>query len=208
MDPFAMALDALFEAPGSLSGHYSSPSLGTVPVRVVPRQSRGDVGIVRPRSVVTGAVFDLRTSEVASPLVGDVLVVDGIVRQLAFEPQIDAEGLTWACDFPELERVIRLERLELARDDHGDDAERFVLLATTPAARLDLGAREEAQAGNVDRQSSTWRRSVFLTPWTAQLAGLSEGDRLVDDGTVFSIESVAELGHRDGIEITAAARSS
>ncbi len=103
MDPFAAALDAQFNAPGSAAAAYQSIS-GTAPfpIRVI-RAQPDELG---PRNTVQATnTFDLRRSEVTDPAHGDAVaigaaIVDGaIVGGEMFEligtPMLDVEGLTW-----------------------------------------------------------------------------------------------------------------
>ncbi len=102
-DPFAAALDALFNAPGSAAAAYQSIS-GTAPVPI--RIIRAQPDELGPRNTVQATnTFDLRRSEVAQPVHGDVVAIGGVVIDgeiiggepftLIGTPMLDVEGITW-----------------------------------------------------------------------------------------------------------------
>lgn len=104
-DPFAAALDALFNGPGSAAAVYF-PTMGPpVPVRVIRSQpdqvSRfGEASIIQATNL-----FDIRRSDVERPENGAILVVggsltDGVVDggeafTLHGGAKLDLEGMTW-----------------------------------------------------------------------------------------------------------------
>ena len=206
MNPWQMALDVMFQSPGSIPAIYISNDPVRI-IRVIPSLRQSQVGTVRPRSVTRGAVFDIRKSEVPVASVGDGIIIGEDVYTIEVPPETDPEGLTWICDVPRLDREISLQRLSAQPDAHGDEQDRFVEFAKVQAARLDIGALEEASATGADRQANAWRRSIFFVAWSESVAAIREGDRVVESGTIFSISSVAEIGTQDGIEITATAKS-
>jgi hypothetical protein len=206
MDPWQMALDVMFQSPGSIPAVYISSGPPKL-IRVIPGLRQSEVGSVRPRSVAHGTVFDVRKSEIPVASVGDAIIIGETVYTIAVPPEADVEGLTWICDLPELDREISLQRLGTQQNSHGDEQDGFVEVASVHAARLDIGAREETATTGPDRQVNAWRRSVFFVPWSSDVAAVREGDRIVEDGVIYSIESVAEIGTRDGIEITATAKA-
>ncbi|OWK29205.1 head-tail joining protein [Sphingomonas dokdonensis] len=102
-DPFAAALDALFEMPGSAAAVYQ-PIAGTppFPIRVI-RAQPDELG---PRGVIQATNhFDIRRSDVAHPQRGDVVAIGGAIQagaitggemfELIGTPMSDVEGLTW-----------------------------------------------------------------------------------------------------------------
>ena len=104
-DPFATALDALFNAPGSVAAVYY-PTIGRpVAVRLIRSQpdeiSRyGDAQIIQATNV-----FQVRRSEIDEPVTRAIImpgatIVDCVVQgdeQLLIrgDAQLDVEGLTW-----------------------------------------------------------------------------------------------------------------
>ena len=102
-DPFAAALDALFNAPGSAAAAYQSIS-GTAPVPI--RIIRAQPDELGPRNIVQATnTFDLRRSEVSDPAHGDTVVIGGMIVDGAIvggepfvligTPMLDVEGITW-----------------------------------------------------------------------------------------------------------------
>lgn len=206
MDPWQMALDVMFQSPGSIPAVYISSGPAKL-IRVIPSLRQSEVGTVRPRSVAHGAAFDVRKSEIPVASVGDAIIIGETVYTIAVPPEADVEGLTWICDLPELDCEISFQRLAAQQNTHGDEEDSFAEIAAVQAARLDTGAREETSTTSADRQANAWRRSIFFVPWSTSVAGVREGDRIVEDGVIYSIVSVAEIGTQDGIEITATAKS-
>lgn len=95
MDPFAMALDALFNAPGSMAAVYTP--VGGVPTAVRTIRSQPD-RIERFADFqidVRMETFELRRSEVARPAIGGVIDIADERFAITVEPQIDVEGMSW-----------------------------------------------------------------------------------------------------------------
>ena len=108
-DPFALALDALFHAPGSAEAIYypadGSPARIIRVIRSAPdREVRFGQGSVLDNA---GTVIELRRAEVSDPKNGDMVVIDGsltegvTVGQQVFklfgDPVLDLERITWTC---------------------------------------------------------------------------------------------------------------
>lgn len=204
MDPFVAALDAQFHAPGSAAAVYISQHAAPRSVRVIERQRTGIEGTVRPRPVSLGKVFDIRISEVAEPLVGDVVALNGAMVVLTIPPQIDVEGLTWACDAPLLERTLDVLRPVRLPDAHGDPEDTFTVMMSIPAARLDQSGTEADQAPS--DQKSAWLRATFFVPWSDEAAKITPAYQLREGDKTFDVQAVAEVGTRAAIEITGIAR--
>lgn len=97
MDPFQMALDAQFTSPGSEASLFvpaGRPALGVRIIRSRPdRLTRfGDTFVMAASHAI-----EVRKSEVASPVVGDVFVTASDRLEVTIEPMIDVEGLAWTC---------------------------------------------------------------------------------------------------------------
>ncbi len=97
MDPFAAALDALFNAPGSAAAVYVPQGGDPVPVRVIRSQPDTSANYQQARIVQEANSFDMRRSEVPAPASGDRLTVDGDTFEILGDPMLDVEGLTWVC---------------------------------------------------------------------------------------------------------------
>ncbi len=107
-DPFAMALDAQFMAPGSEAAVYQ-PTDGTpVEIRVIRSAPDRETGFGQGRIINNaGTLFELRRSEVPDPQPGDFVVinadiVDGQVSggqpfTLFGDPVLDLERISWSC---------------------------------------------------------------------------------------------------------------
>lgn len=106
MDPFARAVDALFNAPGSLAVDYFVESGAYLPVRIILSQPDQQVTAGRTRFVEGSYAVSVRRSEVTKPISGDVIrLLDRTVGRaddqvtglkVYGEPRLDAEGLTWS----------------------------------------------------------------------------------------------------------------
>lgn len=205
MDPFAAALDALFNAPGSAAAVYI-PEFGYPrDIRVIERQRIGTEGTVRQRPVSLGRIFDIRVSDVAQPQVGEIIFLDGKVLAITLPPQIDAEGLTWVCDLPELERTLEVLAPTRLPDAHGDPEDTFAVAMTVAAARLDRSGTEGDQTGVA--QVEAWQQATFFIPWSEEVAAITPAYRLREGVKVFDIQAVAEVGTKSAIEITGIARA-
>lgn len=97
INPFELALDAQFHAPGSVEAVFT-PAVGDPlpdPVRVIRSQpdERTDFGA---GTVIQGTnIFLLRRSEVAAPRKNATLQIGGATFTLKGEALLDVEGLTW-----------------------------------------------------------------------------------------------------------------
>jgi hypothetical protein len=105
MDPFAAALDALFDAPGSAAAVYVPVEGSPVAVRVIRSQPDALTGFGDGRVIMATNIIEVRKSEVSYPDRRDYLaiggdLVDGVVSggdlfSISEEPRLDVEGLTW-----------------------------------------------------------------------------------------------------------------
>lgn len=107
-DPFALALDALFMAPGSASAIYRPAGGSPVSIRVIRSAPDRETQFGQGRVINNaGTFFELRRSEVADPQDGDSIVIEGsivdgqIVGGEAFtlfgDPVLDLERIGWTC---------------------------------------------------------------------------------------------------------------
>jgi hypothetical protein len=97
---FAAAIDALFADP-NLAAEALCRAGGAdpgIPVRVIVRRPDriGDFGETRIASETE--TFDVRTSEIAKPVEGDTLEIDGIRYVIQGEPLRDSERLIWTIE--------------------------------------------------------------------------------------------------------------
>ncbi|WP_380787238.1 hypothetical protein [Sphingomonas sp. R86521] len=107
-DPFAMALDALFMAPGSAAAVYQPADGVPVKIRVVRSAPDRETGFGQGRIINNaGTLFELRRSEVVNPQSGDFVVIDaeivdgqvsgGEPFMLFGDPVLDLERVGWTC---------------------------------------------------------------------------------------------------------------
>lgn len=103
-----------------------------------------------------------------------------------------------------LDRKITLERFMSTQDpDSGADVQNWATLATVWASKRDVSDSERVAAAEVQADITT----RFQIRWDSSWADLNPLDRLVYDGRTYDISAVKEIGRREGMEITAAARS-
>jgi hypothetical protein len=98
MRVFQSAVDATFAAFG-IDAMYTPAGGEPVPVRVIARRPDTIVGFGETRIHAETVMFELRTSEVASPRPGDTLTVGGETFVIQGEPERrDPDQLVWTVD--------------------------------------------------------------------------------------------------------------
>ncbi|QLH38098.1 MAG: hypothetical protein HWD60_02680 [Defluviicoccus sp.] len=100
MSVFEVAVDALFTDPHLAVAGLYRPG-GTDPgieVRVIHRQPDRVGAFGQTRLVAETAVFDLRVSDIAAPVAGDTIEVDGDLFVIQGAPLRDAERLVWTIE--------------------------------------------------------------------------------------------------------------
>lgn len=100
------------------------------------------------------------------------------------------------------DRRIRLERNTPVLNDLNEGAPGWALLATVWAEVLPVSDGERARAGGIAGDITTRFRIAYAQAW----ANLNPKDRIVFDGRTLDILGVKEIGRREGLEISAAAR--
>lgn len=103
----------------------------------------------------------------------------------------------------DLDRQVRLERFTETRDAFNNPVEAWTTLATVRAAVEYIRDGERWTAQEVGA-AATLR---FRIRYSSTVADLNAKDRLIYDGDTFNIMAVKEIGRREGLEITAAARA-
>ncbi|HEX9768436.1 MAG TPA: phage head closure protein [Kiloniellales bacterium] len=98
----------------------------------------------------------------------------------------------------DMDREVTIEQRSLSTGTP-DPVETWTTWATVWARRLDRTGMEVFRAGREEREGAT----VFRLRW---IAGLSAEMRLVEDGVVYDIQSIAELGRREGWDVLATRR--
>ena len=102
-----------------------------------------------------------------------------------------------------LDRRITIERYSSSINDLGEEVGAWAPLATVWASKADIRDSERFSAQQVNSTITT----RFQTRYLSMLADVNPKDRLTHGDMLYGIVSVKELGRREGIEITAAARS-
>lgn len=99
-DPFAVALAALFSAPGSLEAQYQSVATGvSIPIRVIRSQASREKAVGGGRYITDTNIIEIQRSDVAQPHKGDLLTIGVETLKINAGAELDIEGLTWLCSF-------------------------------------------------------------------------------------------------------------
>lgn len=102
-----------------------------------------------------------------------------------------------------LDRKVTLERFTETRDAYNEVVKTWATLATVSASFEPLSDGERFRAGEVAANAS----ARFQIRYSNTVKTLDPVDRLTFEGTTYEIVNVKQLGRREGIEITAAARA-
>lgn len=102
-----------------------------------------------------------------------------------------------------LDRRVRLERFTTLPDAYNEPVKTWTTLATRWASYEPLTDGERFRASETAANAS----ARFVIRWSATVADLNPNDRLVFGGRTYEILHTKEVGRREGIEITAAARA-
>lgn len=103
-----------------------------------------------------------------------------------------------------LDRRITIERAAgKGRDSFNSIVEKWLPVATVWAAKQDIKDAERIAAQEVGAEVTT----RFQIRWSSVVTDVNPKDRIVFEGRIYDISAVKEIGRREGIEITATARS-
>lgn len=102
-----------------------------------------------------------------------------------------------------LDRRITIERASETRDAFNNITYSWTPLVTVWAAKLDVRDAERWSAQEVGAEITT----RFQIRWSTAVEDVNPKDRIVFDGRTYDINAVKEMGRREGLEITAAARA-
>ncbi len=97
---FAAAIDAIFRD-GNIAEDalWRAGGLGSgQAVRIVRKSPDEVVGFGASRAVMATMLIDVRVSEVASPVAGDSVEIDGELFDILGTPVRDGLGLVWTCE--------------------------------------------------------------------------------------------------------------
>lgn len=103
----------------------------------------------------------------------------------------------------ELDRRLTLRRRTVEANAANEDVETFIDLATVWASKKDVSDGERVAAMQVGSEITT----RFQIRWSADWSDLNPKDRCACEGREFEVVGVKEIGRREGIEITAVART-
>jgi hypothetical protein len=97
---FAAATDVLFADPHLARDAVYRPSGAGdgIPVRVMLRRPDRIESFGETRLASSTTTLDLRVSDIAEPVTGDTLELDGRMVVVQGTPLLDAEGLVWSLD--------------------------------------------------------------------------------------------------------------
>lgn len=98
-DPFADALDRLFNGPASESAEYIAKASypAVMPIRVIRGRPDQEAIFGEQRVVMATNRFEIRRSEVPAPAKGDEVSIAAGRFALQGGSELDVEGLTWFC---------------------------------------------------------------------------------------------------------------
>jgi len=103
----------------------------------------------------------------------------------------------------ELDRRITIERYSSSINDFGEEVGAWNELATVWAGKTDVRDSERFSAQQVNSTITTRWRIRYLS----KIADINPKDRLTHNGLLYGIVAVKEIGRKEGLEITAAARN-
>lgn len=97
---FAAAIDAIFRDENiAEDALWRAGGLGSgQAVRIVRKSPDEVVGFGASRSVMAAVLIDVRVGEVASPVPGDSVEIDGELFDIIGTPVRDSLGLVWTCE--------------------------------------------------------------------------------------------------------------
>lgn len=102
-----------------------------------------------------------------------------------------------------MDRRITIERFTVTKNAFNEDVEAWAPLVTVWASKEDIRDGERWAAAEVSAEITT----RFRIRYSSQVADVNPKDRLLFDGREYNIVAVKEIGRREGLEITAAARA-
>lgn len=102
----------------------------------------------------------------------------------------------------DLDRRVTIEAVTIAPDSAGQAVEVWTAIATVWAAVWQLSATERAARP----QAAAEEVRRFRIRWASAFTPTPGGHRIVFAGRAYDIQAVAEIGRREGWDITATAR--
>lgn len=102
-----------------------------------------------------------------------------------------------------LDRRIVIERGAVTTNAFNEEIQTWAPLLTVWAGKQDVSDRERFAAAETGATVTT----RFLIRWSNAAATVDARDRIIYDGRTYDVHHAKEIGRREGIEITASARS-
>lgn len=103
----------------------------------------------------------------------------------------------------ELDRRIDIQQAVISKNELNESVPTWISLGTVWAKKTDVSDGERSRASEVAAQITT----RFLIRWSIAMSEVNPKDRVIFGGRTYDIFFVKEIGRREGIEISAAARS-
>ncbi len=100
----------------------------------------------------------------------------------------------------ELDRYISFERKQEVKDAAGQVRENWIGFAKAWARMMPVRGEEKVQA----QQTASAGDTIFRLRY---LGGITTLDRINHEGKIYDITYIAELGRREGLDITARSRT-
>jgi SPP1 family predicted phage head-tail adaptor len=97
-----------------------------------------------------------------------------------------------------LDQAVVIQRKVVIQDDFGQPIETWTDWRIVKMNKRDVRAEERFRSN----QELATETAVFVTHW---VNGVLTTDRLITDGKTYDIVGLAEIGRRNGLEITAVA---
>lgn len=97
MDPWQMAVDVIFQSPGSLGAIFTPAGGASAPIRVIRSQPDRLERYAGTQFLSEENAVEIRVSDVAAPAIGDLITIGDAPFAITLLPVLDVEGLSWTC---------------------------------------------------------------------------------------------------------------
>ena len=102
-----------------------------------------------------------------------------------------------------LDRRITIERATESRDAFNSIVKAWATLTTVWASKQETRDTERVASQEVGAEITT----RFQIRWSSTVSDVNPKDRVIFDGRTYDIVGVKEIGRREGLELSASARS-
>jgi len=103
----------------------------------------------------------------------------------------------------DLDRRIDIQQAATSKNSLNESIPTWISLGTVWAMKTDVSDGERMRAAETSAQITT----RFLIRWSVAMSAINPKDRVVFNDRTYDIFFVKEVGRREGIEISAAARA-